>query len=177
MMERDPELQRLIDESKIRNLLDKYPRALDRQDHELLASLYHPGASDDHGVYNGSATGYVDFMRAQGKDGVYWTHHNGTQIVEIEGDIANCETYALALCRMGAAGEPGYDREMFLRVRYLDRVEKRDGVWKIAHRRVVYSPCHIVKIEEEFLLSLSSECLHDASFPKDEVYKWQEPPK
>jgi ketosteroid isomerase-like protein len=176
-MERDPELQRLIDESKIRNLLDKYPRALDRQDHELLASLYHPGAIDDHGVYNGSATGYVDFMRAQGKDGVYWTHHNGTQIVEIEGDIAKCETYALALCRMGAAGEPGYDREMFLRVRYLDKVEKRDGVWKIAHRRVVYSPCHIVKIEEEFLLSLSSECLHDAGFPKDEVYKWQEPPK
>jgi hypothetical protein len=27
MMERDPELQWLIDESKIRNLLDKYPRA------------------------------------------------------------------------------------------------------------------------------------------------------
>jgi hypothetical protein len=40
-IERDPELQRLIDESKIRNLLDKYSRALDRQGHELLASHYH----------------------------------------------------------------------------------------------------------------------------------------
>jgi hypothetical protein len=110
-------------------------------------------------------------MRAQGKDGVYWTHHKRAQIVEIEVDIAKCETYTLALCLTGATGEPGYDREMFLRVGHLDRVEKRDGVWK---RRA--PPCHIVKIEE-FLLPLSSECLHDVGFPKDEVYKWQEPPK
>jgi ketosteroid isomerase-like protein len=121
--------------------------------------------------------GSPNHMRAQGKTDEYWTHHNGTQIVEIEGDIAKCETYALALCRIGAAGEPGYDREMFLRVRYLDRVKKWDGVWKTAHRRAVYPPCHIVKIEEEFILSLSSDCLHDAGFPKGEVYKWQQPLK
>jgi hypothetical protein len=78
-------------------------------------------------------------MRAQGKDGVYWTHHKRAQIVEIEVDIAKCETYTLALCLTGATGEPGYDREMFLRVGHLDRVEKRDGVWKIAHRRVTLS--------------------------------------
>jgi hypothetical protein len=115
-------------------------------------------------------------MRAQGKSGVYWTHHNGTQIVEIERDIVNVKhtPSPSAVC---VPREPGYGREMFLRVHYLDRVEKRDGVWKIAHRRVVYSPCHIVQIEEEFLLSLFSECLHDAGFPKDEVYKWQETSK
>ncbi|KAF2814771.1 uncharacterized protein BDZ99DRAFT_458756 [Mytilinidion resinicola] len=169
-MDRDPEIQHLIDESKIRNLLNTYPRALDRQDHALLASLYHPDGIDDHGVYNGSATGFIDFMRAQGRPGMHWTHHNGTQIVEIKGDVAECETYAIALCRMGAKDEPGYDREMFLRVRYLDRVEKRQGVWKIAHRRVVYSPCHIVKIEEEW--PLGGECLADGAFPEDEVYKF-----
>jgi len=169
-MERDPELQQVIDESKIRNLLDKYPRAIDRHDHALLASLYHPDAIEDHGVYNGTAAGYVDFMRARGRPGMHWTHHNGTQIIEIKGDIAECETYSLALCRLGAKGEPGYDREMFLRVRYLDRVEKREGVWKIAHRRVVYSPCHIVKIEEEW--PLIEECLADGAFPNDEVYKF-----
>ena len=46
LIDRDPELQRPLDESAIRNLLDKYPRALDRQDPELLASLFHPGAQD-----------------------------------------------------------------------------------------------------------------------------------
>jgi hypothetical protein len=109
-------------------------------------------------------------MSAQGRPGVYWTHHNGTQIIEIEGNVAECETYTIALCRMAAAGERGYDREYFLRVRYLDWVEKREGIWKIAHRRVVYSPCHIVKIEEEF--SPTPEWLVEAGFPKDEVYKF-----
>jgi hypothetical protein len=168
-MERDPEIQQVIDESKIRNLLDKYPRALDRQDHELLASLFHPGAKDEHGVYNGSASGYVDFMAAQGKPGLHWMHHNGTQIIEIKGDIAECETYTLAFAREGLPGESGYDSEYFLRVRYLDRVEKRDGMWKIAHRRVVYSPCHYVKIERECSFPGS---VMEAEFPKDSVYNF-----
>ncbi|MET0362418.1 MAG: nuclear transport factor 2 family protein [Sphingobium sp.] len=170
MTERDPEIQAVIDESKIRRLLDNYPRALDRQDHALLASLFHPGAIDDHGVFNGPATGFVEFMRNGSTPGVHWTHHNGTQIVEIEGDVAQCETYTIALCRMGAPGQPGHDREIFLRVRYLDRVEKRDGVWKIAHRRVVYSPCKITKVLEEF--PLGDECLIEAGYPDDQIYKW-----
>jgi len=91
-MERDPEIQQVIDELKIRNLLDKYPRALDRQDHELLASLFHPGAKDEHGVYNGSAAGYVDFMAAQGKPGLHWMHHNGTQIT------VGCHKYSTMVC-------------------------------------------------------------------------------
>ena len=169
-MERDPEIQKVIDESKIRNLLDNYPRALDRQDHALLASLFHPGAVDDHGVYNGSATGFVDFMRNGSKPGVHWTHHNGTQIVEIEGNVAQCETYTIALCRMGPPGTEEHKREIFLRVRYLDRVEKRDGVWKIAHRRVVYSPCHIARIEQEF--PLGDACLIEAGAGEDPVFNW-----
>jgi hypothetical protein len=51
-IERDPELQLLIDESKIRKLLELYPRALDRQDPELLASLFHPGAIDDQYAFS-----------------------------------------------------------------------------------------------------------------------------
>jgi len=170
MAERDPEIQKVIDESKIRHLLDCYPRALDRQDHALLASLFHPDAVDDHGVYNGPAEGFVAFMRNGSKDGVHWTHHNGTQIIEIKGDVAQCETYTIALCRMGPVGSEGYDKQIFLRVRYLDRVEKRDGVWKIAHRRVVYSPCHIMESATPF--PLTPECLLEAGAERDPVYHW-----
>jgi hypothetical protein len=67
----DPTLQRLISESQIRTLLNKYPRALDRQDHDLLACLFHPDAIDDHGVFNGLAFEYVEFMRAQEREGEY----------------------------------------------------------------------------------------------------------
>lgn len=168
--ERDPELQRLIDESAIRRLLDLYPRALDRHDHDLLASLFHPDAIDDHGPYNGLASGYVDWIRDRSRAGVHWTHHNGTQIIDIEGDVAHTETYCLALCRQGPPGEPGHAREIFLRVRYLDRVEKRNGEWRIAHRRVVYSPCHIASGIENY--PLASECLVENAVPADEAYRW-----
>jgi ketosteroid isomerase-like protein len=162
-------VQKVSDESKIRYLLDCYPRALDRQDHALLASLFHPDAIDDHGVYNGPAAGFVEFMR-NGSKAVHWTHHNGTQIVEIEGDVAQCETYTIALCRMGPAGSEGYDKQIFLRVRYLDRVEQRDGQWKIAHRRVVYSPCHIMDAATQF--PLTPDCLIEGNAETDPVYHW-----
>jgi hypothetical protein len=116
-------------------------------------------------------------MRAQGKEGQYWFHHNGTQVItfpdespEDGGEVAECKTYTLAFCRMGKKGEEGYKREMFLRVRYLDRAEKREGVWKIAHRRVVYGPCYIARIEEDF--ELGSGCVEEAGFRKDGVYKF-----
>jgi hypothetical protein len=48
-VDRDPEVQRLIDEPAIRRLLASYTRAIDRQDHDLLASLFHPDAIDEHG--------------------------------------------------------------------------------------------------------------------------------
>lgn len=173
--QRDPEVQRLIDESAIRHLLSLYPRAIDRHDHELLASLYHPGAIDDHGVFNGLASDYVDFIREHSQPDVHWTHHNGTQIIEIEGDVANTETYCIALCRQGARGKDGFDAEIFLRVRYLDRIEKRAGQWKIAHRKVVYSPCHVAPISTDFDPSKvipGASLLHEGSFPRDLVYNW-----
>jgi ketosteroid isomerase-like protein len=165
MSERDPELQRLIDESAIRKLLALYPRALDRKDHKLLASLFHPDAIDDHGHYNGPASGFVDWIAAAKSD-VHWMHNNGTQIIEVDGDVAQCETYCYALCR-----EPtDATKEIFLRVRYLDRVEKRSGEWRIAHRRVVFSPCHVIQTVEQF--PLTPECLTEGGFPTDQVYQW-----
>ncbi|MET0377949.1 MAG: nuclear transport factor 2 family protein [Spongiibacteraceae bacterium] len=171
MTERDPELQRVIDESAIRRLLDNYPRALDRQDHALLASLFHPGAIDDHGVFNGPAAGFVEFMRGGSVPGTHWMHHNGTQIVEIEGDVANTETYTLAFCRQPPLNPGENDREIMLRVRYLDRVEKRNGEWKIAHRRVVYSPCQVLEVVEEW--QLTPECLVEGGVGNDPVFHWK----
>jgi ketosteroid isomerase-like protein len=150
IVKRDPELQKLIDESAIRRLLAQYPHALDRQDHELLASLFHPDAIDDHGPYNGSAEGFVEFMKERGMSGHHWMHHNGTQLVDIQGDVAFTETYTLAFFREPAPDGKQSNREIFLRVRYLDRVEKREGQWRIAHRRVAYSPCHVLTVTEEF---------------------------
>jgi hypothetical protein len=138
-MARDPELQRLLDESAIRDVLSRYGRGVDRNDHEVLLSMFWPGAIDEHGVYNGTIEEYVDWLKANHTPDESWMHHNTTQRIEIDGDQAFTETYCIATNRIPARnGEPPVDR--IVRIRYCDRFEKRGEEWRIAHRKVVYSP-------------------------------------
>lgn len=169
---RDAAIQQLLDEAAIRRCIAKYPRALDRHDSDLLASMYHPDAIDDHGVYNGPASGYVTWMAARNTPGKHWMHHYGNQIIDFESaDVAFAETYCIGCCRVPA--DDGGPKDIFLRVRYLDRMEKRNDEWRIAHRKVVYSPSHVVPVVEEFPPAPGS--LWEASFPQDPVYNWKTP--
>lgn len=171
MTQRDPEVQRLIDESAIRNLIAHYPRALDRQDHEMLASLFHADAIADYGngIYKGPAAGFVEFMMHNGRPGSHWMHHYGNQIVEIDGDVAFVETYCLAYYREAQADGGAGTREVFLRVRYLDRVEKRKEEWRIAHRRVVFSPSQVLTVTEDYA---SDDVIKESGVKDDPVYRW-----
>jgi hypothetical protein len=62
-------------------------------------------------------------------------------MIEVDGDNAYAETYFSAYHRMRAKGDPlaasnAYDTEMDFLVggRYIDRFQRREGVWKISHR-------------------------------------------
>ena len=58
----------------------------------------------------------------------------GNILIDLAGDVANVETYFLAVQRREEDGKT------FTRTRagrYLDRFEKRDGVWRVANRRVI----------------------------------------
>ena len=132
-------LQRLIDESARRAVLSRYGRGVDRMDHDLLLTMFWPGAIDEHGVYNGPIEGFVEWLKENHRHEDSWMHHNTTQRIEIEGHQAWTETYCLATNRIAASDDaPAVDR--IVRVRYCDRFEKRDGEWRIAHRKTVYSP-------------------------------------
>lgn len=169
MTDRDPAVQELIDESAIRKLLATYPRALDRHDTELLASIYHDDAVEDHGVFNGPATGYVEWMAARNVEGVHWMHNNTSQIIEIDGDTARAETYCLAFKRQPRADGNEQAKEWLVRVRYLDHLERRDGVWKIAHRRVVYAPNGILHLDD---VPATSDSLVESGTGSDPVFHW-----
>ena len=143
---RDPELQRLVDESSIRKLLNSYARATDRVDHELLRSLYHEDAHHedahhDAGNTNGPVENYLAMWEtmARNKPRTSRMHHNTTMLIEIDGDTAWTGTYCLAILREPASEERSA-RDRFLRIRYVDRIERRAGEWKIAHRKMVWSP-------------------------------------
>ena len=145
----DARIARLRDESDIRELLARYATAVDRWDLARLATCYHPGATDEHGAFNGPAEDYVPWVESLGADRHAWGMHLlGTTFVDVDpdGDTAWAETYALSTSRMlPTFGIP--DRNRVMPVRYCDRHARRDGEWRIAHRKVVYERGRIAAIE------------------------------
>ena len=88
-------------------MLARYARGVDREDYDLIASCYHPGAVDAHGgSYSGSATGFVDWVREHPMEqGSLRMHLLGQPKIDVERDTAFVETYALAFSRHpGACG-------------------------------------------------------------------------
>lgn len=138
-----PKVQELIDRSEILDCLTRCARGMDRHDAVLIASAYHADAIDDHGAFTGLRDEFVDFVNgSDGEPGVHeklfadHMHYLSNQSVEIDGDTAHVETYYLMVAQY-----VGSDRCGLWTGRYIDRLERRDGAWKIAVRRVVMGDC------------------------------------
>jgi ketosteroid isomerase-like protein len=128
-----PELVAFVKEQKdradIHACLLRYTRGVDRHDRELMLSAYWPDAFDEHGVAEGVAADFVDW--AIGWHGDYQTKHHHAitnHSVELDDDTAHGETYYI----FWGENKEGPPQLSF--GRYVDRFEKRDGAWRIAHR-------------------------------------------
>jgi hypothetical protein len=127
----------LMDREAIRECMNRYCRGIDRQDETALRSAYWPDATDRHGPYQGSATGFIDWaLKKLAADSERSIHNITNMSITLAGTQAGVETYFLALQRDRDA--QGIAREVFLAGRYVDRFEKRGGEWRIAARTVVY---------------------------------------
>ena len=136
MTELPPALQALADKEEIRGLLARYCRGIDRLDPELVASVYHEDAYDDHGTFKGDGKEFATQVMKGLANFERTMHFLGTCNIELDGDVARTETYCVAYHRTKA--EAGPVRDFIAGVRYIDRLERRDGgPWLIAHRVVV----------------------------------------
>jgi hypothetical protein len=140
--QRDPSLQRLTDRSEIHDVLARYARAVDRGLWDDLWLVYHADAYDDHVEYRGDIPGLIVWLkdRFSGVEGS--THFLGNCLIEFAGrDRALVETYFVSTRLAGPADDTNADAGDALcrqsRGRYLDRFERRDAGWRIAHRQVV----------------------------------------
>jgi ketosteroid isomerase-like protein len=122
----------LADRQAISEVLIRYCRAVDRLDVELLASVYHPDAIDDHGGWVGDALTFVSRAKRFMTKHFEATQHRLSNVtIELDGDIAHVESYVLATHVLADNGiEVGG-------ARYVDRFERREGEWRIAYRTVV----------------------------------------
>ncbi len=124
----EEKVQYLWDRQLIEDVLHRYSRGFDRCDMEIAKSAYWPDALDDHPGFCGLAHGMCDHFDAFHKD--LWAstqHHITNNQIEIDGDTAHVESY----CFMAATQRD--TRELVLiGGRYLRRLEKRAGEWRIA---------------------------------------------
>ncbi|MGW1786400.1 nuclear transport factor 2 family protein [Streptomyces sp. NPDC002143] len=124
-------VQELLDKEAIRDVIYRFCRGADRMERDLVQSCYHSDAIDHHGPYHGPGHGFYDAANAIEIPKVMH-HHVGQTYIQLEGHVAKVETYCLATFIPDSG-----DVSTWV-VRYLDRFEKRDGEWKIAHRFVAF---------------------------------------
>ncbi|HWK12784.1 MAG TPA: nuclear transport factor 2 family protein [Rhizobiaceae bacterium] len=127
-----PELQYLLDRQAIRDCVNRYARAVDRHDTELMMEVYHADAIDEHGPFRGSPIPFAEWANSFHAEGfASHTHHITTHNCEIDGDTAHAESYCFYVLRRRERAQV-----ILGGGRYIDRLEKRDGEWRIALRKL-----------------------------------------
>lgn len=161
-------LRRLLDESAIRALIARYSHAIDRLDWDELRSCYHDDAVDLHGDdFAGGIDTYIEWLHEHlpvANDATM--HFTGTQSIEVDGDVAWAETYCLALHRLSATADAP-TRDAVRPVRYVDRLERRHGEWRIARRTCIYEPGRIDGLAEPLPPSGGARDRSDPSYARD----------
>lgn len=126
-------IQRLADKDAIRECVHRYARGIDRHDEEILRSVFHADAVDNHGNVVLGRDAFVTWANEWHEAvSVHHMHAMTSHISDVVGDEAHAVTYVLfTLCRKdGKTVHTGGGR-------YVDRLERRDGEWRIVLRRLV----------------------------------------
>ncbi len=143
---------RLQDRQAIQDCLFRYVRGVDRKNWDLVRSAYHADAHDNHGNYKGDIDGFIESLVKRHATIEQSMHVVGNIVIEFDGpDGALVEAYFVTYQRLSP--EAGDARLAYLRGapiasdqavetevvgRYVDRMTRKDGVWRIADRTVVF---------------------------------------
>jgi hypothetical protein len=125
------DVQYLKDRQAVLDCISRHARGHDRHDIDLLTHTYHSDGLDEHGYAINPGPAYAQWANAIHAAGSkLHTHNITTHTCRIEGDTAHCESYVLvALLNNDELGA------RLISGRYIDRMERRNGEWKIALRR------------------------------------------
>lgn len=117
------------DKQELAELIAVLSSAVDRADHDRIASCYTEDSFDDHGTFKGTGEKFAELVRGPGP--LSSMHHLiGQSIFEVDGDEAWGETFYVFHGTVGASRVDGHGR-------YIDYFRRVDGAWKLAYRRVV----------------------------------------
>jgi len=118
-----------LDRQEILDCLTRFCRGIDRFDRSLFLSAFHLDAVIDAGDFVGEPEALYRWARDLHERGQSATqHHLTNHRCEIEGDTAHAETYYLFV------GRNRDGTNWLAGGRYVDRLERREGSWRIALR-------------------------------------------
>jgi hypothetical protein len=129
----------LLAKQEITEVLYRRARAGDRRDVDLALSCYHPGATENHEGFDGTAAEFIGDVSMISPSSTapvttLW-HFISNVLIDLQSDEAVVESYHIAVV---VRRDDGADTHSRIGGRYLDRFAHRDGVWAITHRDVVF---------------------------------------
>lgn len=131
LAELERKLQYLVDRQEILDCVTRNARGNDRFDAEMIAGTYHADGLHELGGNTISGPAYGEHANQAHAALCEVNLHNVTmQTCEIDGDVAHAESYVI-----GLFADWGGETSRMLAGRYIDRLEKRDGEWRIVLRR------------------------------------------
>jgi hypothetical protein len=160
-------LEALQSRAEITDRCHLYAHCVDRRRWDLLEQVFHADATwwvssigaDNHwrDAMESSRELFAAALDA--------THHQvGNILISLDGDTADSETLVTAYHRVradaplgGMFGGTGCAYDLIAGGRYLDRWERRDGLWKIARRRVHSEWRHLQPASDGILASIPAE--------------------
>ncbi len=124
-------VQHLEDRAAILDCIANHARGCDRHDVELLRSTYLDDGIDEHGTTVNAGPDYAAWANeVHAATSRQHLHNITTHRCDIDGDEAHAESYVLVTMLT-----PDASTATVMCGRYLDRLERRDGTWRIALRR------------------------------------------
>lgn len=148
-------LAELSARAEIADVLALFCHAVDRRQWELMPRVFHADATsrflDKVRTFDEFLSGARVSMGALGR-----THHQiGNMLFDLDGDTARTETYVTAYHRVPPTAPQNFlwdgraePYEGVAGGRYIDRFERRDGVWKIAERQTLVEWRHDTPVQE-----------------------------
>ena len=160
--------ERLADRAQIQDLLFRWSRAIDRLDLDAIPDLFHPDAIDNHGAFTGDGPALVQWIRERHAKIPFSMHMLGNMLIEFaDADNAMVETYTTTIQRYPASGRaslvalvgevPPTDAaatDLIIAARYVDHVSRKDGVWRIQTRHVIFDSSVLVDAAHENAFAL-----------------------
>ena len=100
---------------------------------EALRELFHAGGTIEVTWFEGMFSDFVDASMRMGASDLRTKHVIAAPVITFHGDRAIAETNAIVVAENVSVGVGAMTHN-----RFYDRIEKRDGTWKIIYRQAIY---------------------------------------